>query len=132
MQAAVLSSNARPRRYSGLGLVRTLLYPEGSSVSLGGELAVVPGYHLYRDPFRWNSARPDDDEGMLEHLHGMAHPLTGQPLGIKHLELPPGSVVSIPAHMPHYVSSRKPGSGTRWALLLTYRQPDHARRLRSI
>jgi hypothetical protein len=34
------------KRYSGLGLVRTLIYPEGSSIALGGQLAVVPGYHL--------------------------------------------------------------------------------------
>jgi hypothetical protein len=36
--------------------------------------------------------------------HRMAHPLTGEPLRVKHLNLPPGSLVSIPAHMPHYVS----------------------------
>ena len=100
----------------------------GSSEALGGELAVIPGYHLHRDPFKWNSARPDDDEGMEAYLaaHGMAHPLTGESLRVKHLNLPPGSLVSIPAHMPHYVSSRKPGAGTRWALLLTVRRPPGA------
>jgi hypothetical protein len=40
-------------RFPGLGLIRTLIYPEGSSVDAGGQLAVIPGYHLYRDPFKW-------------------------------------------------------------------------------
>jgi hypothetical protein len=40
----------------------------------------------------------------------MRHPLTGEPLAVKHLELPPGSMVSIPAHMPHYVAPRERGA----------------------
>ena len=120
------------KMYTGLGLVWTLVYPEGSSLELGGSLGVVPGYHLFRDPFKWNTVRPDTDEGMLEYIEGMTHPLTGEPLEIKHLDLPPGSLVSIPAHMPHYVAPRKEGAGMRWGLLLTYRQPDPTRRLPSI
>ena len=65
-------------------------------------------------------------------LHGRAHPRTGAPLAIKHLELPPGSLVCFPAHMPHFVSPRKAGAGTRWGLLLSYREPDPTGRLRSI
>jgi hypothetical protein len=43
----------------------------------------------------------------------MRHPLTGEPLAVKHLELPPGSMVSIPAHMPHYVAPRERGACVR-------------------
>jgi hypothetical protein len=96
------------------------------------QLAVIPGYHLYRDPFKWNSSRPDDDESMAAYIRDMAHPLTGEPLAIRHIELPPGSMVSIPAHMPHFVAPRRRGAGMRWGLLLTYRQPDPKRRLPSI
>ena len=113
-------------------LIRTLIYPEGSSIALGGELAVIPGYHLYRDPYKWNTTRPDDDEGMTEYLQGMMHPVTGEQLAVHHIELPPGSMVSIPAHMPHFVAPRKSGAGMRWGMLLTYRQPDPKRRFPSI
>jgi hypothetical protein len=30
-------------------VVRTLIYPEGADLSSGGELALVPGSHFYRD-----------------------------------------------------------------------------------
>ena len=120
-------------RYEGLGLVRTMIYPHGSSAELGGDLALVPGAHLYREAFCWNAERADDDAAMERGwLHGRTHPRTGAPLAIKHLELPPGSLVCFPAHMPHFVSPRKAGAGTRWGLLLSYREPDPTGRLRSI
>lgn len=114
--------------------MRTLIYPEGSSIALGGQLAVIPGYHLYRDPFKWNTSRPDDDDSMAAYIQeqNMKHPVTGTPLAIHHIELPPGSMVSIPAHMPHYVAPRRRGAGMRWGLLLTYRQPDPKQRFASI
>ena len=59
-------------------------------------------------------ARRDDDRSMSAGwLAGRAHPATGAPLAIRHLELPPGSLVSFPAHMPHFVSPRRAGTGTR-------------------
>jgi hypothetical protein len=91
-----------------------------------GALGAVAGWQ------KWNTARPDHDDAMRAHLDGMLHPVTGAPLQIKHIELPPGSMVCIPAHMPHYVAPRSTWAGVRWGLLLTYRQPDPQRRFRSI
>ena len=81
---------------------------------------------------RSSTSRPDHDDAMREYIAGKTHPLTGEQLEIMHLELPPGSMVSFPAHMPHFVAPRKLGAGIRWGLLLTYRQPDPHRRFRSI
>ena len=53
---------------------------------------------------------------LIPHAHR-----TGKPFQILHLNLPPGSLVSFPAHMPHFVAPRKAGAGVRWGLLLTYR-----------
>ena len=111
-------------RYTGLGLSRTLVYPEGSSLKAGGHLAVVPGHHLLRE---FISADMKQHE-MEAHLAGRTHPLTGEPLRIRHLELPPGSMISFCPHMPHFVAPRKPGYGVRWGLLLAYREPDPKRR----
>jgi hypothetical protein len=57
-------------------------------------------------------------------LPGKTHPITGMPLEIRHLSLPPGSMVSFVHHMPHYVSPRKIEASTRWGLLMAYRTPD--------
>ena len=57
-------------------------------------------------------------------LKGKTHPITGEPLEIVHLSLPPGSMVSFVHHMPHYVGRRKPGSKMRWGLLMAFRTPD--------
>ena len=57
-------------------------------------------------------------------LKGKSHPITGKPLELVHLWLPPGSMVSFVHHMPHYVGPRQPEANTRWALLMAYRTPD--------
>ena len=46
------------------------------------QLAVIPGYHLYRDPFKWNTSA-DDDESMAAYIQDMKHP-AGKPLAIHH------------------------------------------------
>ncbi len=110
--------------------VRTLCYPEGATPAEGGQLAVIPGAHLYRIPFKTSIARTDHDEDMKTGwMVGKLHAFTGDPLEIVHLSIPPGSMVSFVHHMPHYVGYRKPGSGVRWGLLMAYRTPDpHAPR----
>ena len=91
----------------------------------GGELAVIPGAHLYRIPYKSTGDRTDDDAAMQKNwLPRKTHPITGKPLEIRHLSLPPGSMVSFVHHMPHYVSPRKTEASTRWGLLMAYRTPD--------
>ena len=105
--------------------IRTLCYPGGATTDDGGEFAVIPGAHLYRVPYKWNTERPDEDEDMRAGwLKGKMHPITGEPLEIVHLSLPPGSMVSFVHHMPHYVGRRKPDSEIRWGLLMAFRTPD--------
>ena len=106
--------------------VRTLCYPEGMGIGDGGgELALIPGAHLYRIPYRWNSARPEyDDEMQTGWMTGKIHAFTGEPLRIERLSLPPGSMVSFVHHMPHHVGHRDPDAPTRWGLLMAYRTPD--------
>ena len=104
--------------------VRTLCYPEGASIAEGGELALIPGAHLYRIPYKWDIERTDGHEEMKAGwLRGKVHAFTGEPLKILELELPPGSMVSFVHHMPHYVGYRQPDAPTRWGLLLAYRTP---------
>ena len=57
-------------------------------------------------------------------LKGKTHAITGKPLEIVHLSLPPGSMVSFVHHMPHHVQRRPPEAPTRWGLLMAYRTPD--------
>ena len=105
--------------------VRTLCYTEGANIADGGELAIIPGAHLYRIPYKWSTERTDDDAAMQAGwLKGKTHPITGKPLEVVHLSLPPGSMVSFVHHMPHYVGPRRPGKPTRWGLLMAYRTPD--------
>ncbi len=107
--------------------IRTLCYPEGAEIGDGGELRVIPGAHLYRIPYKWNTERPDDDAAMQAGwLKGKTHAITGKPLEILHLSLPPGSMISFVHHMPHHVRHRPPGAPTRWGLLMAYRTPDPA------
>jgi hypothetical protein len=95
------------------------------AVDGGGELAVVPGAHLYRTPYRWNTPRPEyDDEFEAGWMRDKTHPFTGEPLRIEHLSLPPGSMVSFVHHMPHHVGHRDHHAPTRWGLLMAYRQRD--------
>jgi hypothetical protein len=105
--------------------VRTLCYPEGATTEDGGEFAVIPGAHLYRIPFKWSVARKDYDREMEETwITGKVHAYTGEPLRIKRLDIPPGSMVSFVHHMPHHVGHRKEGTGLRLGLLMAFRSPD--------
>ena len=44
--------------------IRTLCYPEGAESGDGAELGIIPGSHLYRIPFKWNTERLDEDADM--------------------------------------------------------------------
>jgi hypothetical protein len=105
--------------------VRILSYPEGATVEDGGELALIPGAHLYRIPFKWDIVRTDGDAEMQAGwLKGKIHAFTGEPLEIRRFSLPPGTLVSFVHHMPHHVGYRQPHAPTRWGLLQAYRTPD--------
>lgn len=105
--------------------IRTLCYPEGATAESGGQLGVIPGAHLYRIPFKWNTIRMDEDDDMkTDWMAGKTHPATGEPLKILRLSIPPGSMVSFVHHMPHHVTDVLPEASTRWGLLMAYRTPD--------
>ena len=106
--------------------VRTLCYPEGmGAMDGGGELALIPGAHLYRIPYLWDGARTEYDADIQAGwMADKVHAFTGEPLQIKQLSLPPGSMVSFVHHMPHGVGHRDRDAPTRWGLLMAYRTPD--------
>jgi|EP01047_Picozoa_sp_COSAG01_P047099 hypothetical protein len=56
-------------------------------------------------------------------LQGKTHPISGEPLRIRRLHIPPGSFISFCHHMPHWVGARTLNAPTRWALLLAFRTP---------
>ena len=122
------SGNDRPPNpeYFPIQCVRTLCYPEGMGADDGGgELAVVPGAHLYRSPYLWNTRRSEYDEQFeAGWMRGRVHAFTGEPLRIEPLSLNPGSMVSFVHHMPHRVGFRDDDAPTRWGLLMAYRTPD--------
>ena len=121
-------------RYIGLGLVRTICYPQGCGNAEGdGGLSLIKGAHLFRDPYCWNTSRPTGTEEAMQRawLSGRTHPLTGEPLAVTKIALPPGSLVCFGHHMPHYVGSINESHGTRLGLLMVFRRPDPKGRLRS-
>ena len=126
IQDAIGDGSAVIARVSTAAMYSNSLLPGGCATpDDGGEFAVIPGAHLYRVPYKWNTERPDEDEDMRSGwLKGKTHPITGEPLEIVHLSLPPGSMVSFVHHMPHYVGRRKPDSEMRWGLLMAFRTPD--------
>ena len=106
--------------------VRTLCYPEGvCATDGGGELALIPGAHLYRIPYLWDGGRTEYDEQIQAGwMRDKIHAFTGEPLRIETLTLPPGSMISFVHHMPHHVGHRDLDAPTRWGLLMAYRTPD--------
>ena len=91
---------------SGLGIIFTFGYPDGFSAAEGeGGLKICAGSHLYRDPSNCRGGLTDEsfEEGWMK---GKRHPISGEMLRIERLALPPGSVVSVCAHLAHGVSSR--------------------------
>ena len=98
-----------------LGLVRTIAYPDGFSASGDGGIRIVPGSHLFRATRIHPGGTTDDGVFRRQWLSDKKHPVTGEPLEIKRLSVPPGSLVSFLCNMPHAVDHRAKGRGTRWS-----------------
>ena len=84
---------------------------------------MVPGSHLFRDPKRCRGGITDE-EFASGWLRGKCHPISGDPLEIQSLSLPPGSLVSAVAHLAHAVSKRAMDRTTRFGSLWSYRVYD--------
>ena len=103
----------------------SICYPEGFEQG-DGSLKFVRGSHLFRDPEHCRADTCVDADLEAGWLRGKQHPLTGEPLKVEGLSLPPGSIVSLYAHVAHAVEPRKAGSDrTRWASLFCFRDGEH-------
>ena len=101
------------------GYIRIFFYVNGFEADDGG-LKAVPGSHLYRDP----KIHAATDEALREGwLSGKNHPETGEPLEIKTLSVPEGTVVLMWTHAAHAVTPRKQDSDTRWTVVYGYYKP---------
>ena len=98
----------------------TLCYPQGFGAEQDGGLKLIRGSHLYRDP---EACRATDDAAMKQGwLQGKRHPLTGAPLVLEHLALPPGSIVCCWSHAAHGVAPKGHDKKTRWTSLYCYKK----------
>ncbi len=77
-----------------LGFVRIFFYINGFEPD-DGNLKVVPGSHLYRDPDIEAQTDADLRQGWLS---GKQHPLTQEPFEIVPLSAPPATVVLMWTH----------------------------------
>lgn len=102
-----------------LGFVRIFFYVNGFEAG-DGNLRVVPGSHLYRDP---NIDAHSDEEFVERWMAGKTHPLTGEPLQIVDLTAPPATVALMWTHAAHAVHPRRSESTTRWSVVYAYRNP---------
>ena len=111
-----------------LGFIRIFFYIFGFGHDDGG-LKVIPGSHLFRD----DSIRARDDAEMgAGWMRGRIHPQTGEPLGIEHLDAPPGSVIVMWTHAAHGVVARQADSTTRYCVVYAYRNPGRPSQARWI
>jgi len=124
---------------TGLSLVRTLCFPDGVTpgsadrpatdadtadpANAGGMVGVVPGAHRYKDPHCAPEVPAGHPDVALSDgwLRGKVDE-TGKPLRAVYPPLPPGSLLCFVHWMPHGWTTVD--TGTRWALLLTYRNMD--------
>jgi hypothetical protein len=111
-----------------LGFVRIFFYANGFEAG-DGNLKVVPGSHLFRDP---HIDAHSDEELQEKWLAGKRHPQTGEPLQIVDLTAPAGTVALMWTHAAHAVHPRQPGSKTRWSVVYAYRNPGRPSRARWI
>lgn len=101
-----------------VGYIRIFFYLNGFALD-DGNLKTVPGSHLFRD----DTGGGASDSDIMEWAAGKLHPVTGEPLAIRKLECPPGSVVIMWTHATHGVDPKPAGSERRWALITAYRNP---------
>ena len=100
----------------------TICYPEGFETGKDGGLKIVKGSHLFRDPA--NCRFTTDDEMEQQWLVNRVHPVTGVPLQIERLSLPPGSIVCCLTHAAHGVAPKAAERKTRWCTLFCYKKQD--------
>lgn len=112
-------SHAYADEDSSLGFLRIFLYVNGFEPG-DGNLKVVPGSHLFRDP---NIGAATDDQLRSGWMKDRVHPLGGEPLAIEELAAPPGSVALMWTHAAHAVHPRLDHSDTRWCVVYGYRNP---------
>jgi hypothetical protein len=105
-----------------LGLIRSLIYPDGFGAEGDGGVKLVKGGHFQRSAL--DPRTPTDEQFTRDWLEGRTHAVSGEPLEIFTPAVAPGTMVSITHHMPHAVSPRWEGRGTRWCTLFSYRAPD--------
>ena len=122
-----------PREYEQQrNLIYLFVYPDGfEGTGDDGGLKIVEGSHLFRDP-AINRLKPgrggtpglevDDDEFTRRWIAGKNHPMTGQPLCVTRLSLPPGSIVAAFAHLAHGISPRSLAMPPRGASLWCYQR----------
>ena len=100
----------------------SICYPQGFTADGDGGLKIIRGSHFFRDP---SQCRAKTDEEMnAGWLKGKVHPITGEPLAIEHLELPPGSIVCCLSHAAHGVAAKTLDRETRWCSLHCYKKAD--------
>ena len=102
-----------------LGFIRIFFYVNGFNLN-DGNLKTVPGSHLIRDDL---ANGRDDDDLTEKWMKGKTHPVTGEPLAIRQLSCPRGSVVPMWTHAAHGVDPKPVGSERRWAMITAYRNP---------
>jgi hypothetical protein len=100
----------------------TLCYPEGFETGKDGGLKIVRGSHLFRDPAGCRFTT--DIEMEQQWLANRVHPVTGDPLRIERLDLPPGSLVCCLTHAAHAVEPKAMDRKTRWCTVYCYKKPD--------
>jgi|TARA_B110000240_G_scaffold195034_1_gene243773 hypothetical protein len=111
-----------------LGFIRIFFYIDGFKPNDGG-LKVVPGSHLFREG-SLNFAT--DDELTEKWIKDKTHPQTGEPLQIRHLDAPPGTVIMMWTHALHGVTAKLPNTDTRRAIVYAYRNPGEPSKARWI
>ena len=102
-----------------LGFIRIFFYVTGFTPADGG-LRVVPGSHLFREQIHDISSDGEFRDGWLK---GCRHPMTGAPLEIQELSVPPGTVIVMWTFAAHAVTPRRPDSDVRQCVVYAYRNP---------
>ncbi|MBT4099238.1 MAG: hypothetical protein HN559_26330 [Gemmatimonadetes bacterium] len=121
-------SHAYAEEDESLGFIRIFFYVNGFGAD-DGNLKVVPGSHLFRDP----QIQGGTDEDLLEGwMRDRVDPASGRPLTIEALEAEPGSVALLWTHAAHAVNPRQEGSDTRWCVVYGYRNPGADSKARRI
>ena len=88
-----------------------------------GSLMTAPGSHHFHQSI---PTAIDHEAFASEWLRQKVHIVTGQPLRVKVHAVPRGTVLLQLSHVAHAVSQRSPTSGSRYALVLGFRNPGAA------